>query len=258
MIPFTRILALILASAFCTSCMTASTPEPSPIAPRLFMAGDSTMASKDKRERPETGWGEKLPDYFRPELKIFNHAMNGRSSKSFRDEGRWQEILDQLRPGDYVFVQFGHNDQKINDPARFTNPYTGYRDNLKRFVEDTRARGATPVLLSSIVRRNFNDAGSLIDTHAPYPAVMRDLAREMKVYFIDLNTLSERLVLKHGVEGSLALYMHLPPRVNPNYPDGVADNTHLKPLGASEVARLVADTLCTSQHALSAYLNDCR
>ena len=221
------------------------------------MVGDSTMAVKKEDERPETGWGEMLTEYLDASVTFLNHAVNGRSSKSFRDEGRWQIVMEQLRPGDFVFIQFGHNDQKINDPARFTNPYSVYRHNLQRYVQDTRAQGATPVLLSSIVRRNFNPAGSLVDTHAPYPAVMRHLAGELNVDYVDLNTLSELLLLRLGEEASRDYFMHLPAGEHPNYPQGVEDNTHLNPKGARAIAGLVTDSLCTSKHPLSAHLRQC-
>lgn len=237
----------------CSANLYATDKQP----PILFMVGDSTMAIKLDEKRPETGWGEKLVAYFQPRLKISNHAMNGRSSKSFRDEGRWQAVLNQLQPGDYVFIQFGHNDQKVNDPARFTNPYSSYRANLQSFVEETRAKHAIPVLLSSIVRRNFNEQGTLVDTHGPYPAVVRQLANELEVAFIDLHTLSERLVSERGANDSRELYLHLQPGEHVNYPQGVEDNTHLNPAGADAIAGLVASQLCQSNLPLKKYLRSC-
>ncbi|MBR9911454.1 MAG: rhamnogalacturonan acetylesterase [Gammaproteobacteria bacterium] len=225
--------------------------------PRLFLVGDSTLSIKSADKRPETGWGEKLVEYVRPPLQIHNHARNGRSSKSFREEGLWQVVLDALQPGDFVFIQFGHNDQKVNDPTRFTNPYSSYRANLRRYVEEVRAAKATPLLLSSIVRRNFNAAGTLVDSHGPYPAVMRQLARDLEVEFIDLHTLSEQLVSKSGVERSRDLFLHLPAATHPNYPEGVADNTHLNPAGADAIAGLVVKELCQRQHPLHEQLRNC-
>src|SRR5215207_15654 len=122
--------------------------------PTVFLVGDSTMADKpDPARNPERGWGQLLPRFLDSGVVVRNHAVNGRSTRSFLDEGRWDSVVAVLRPGDVVVVQFGHNDQKIEDPKRFTNPYTAYRRNLARFVADARARGATPVLCSSIVRR---------------------------------------------------------------------------------------------------------
>ncbi len=224
--------------------------------PQLFLVGDSTMAVKAEDRRPETGWGEKLVAKFTTKISIQNHAVNGRSSKSFRDEGRWDTILKQLQPGDFVFIQFGHNDEKVNDPSRYTNPYSSFRANLKRYVEETRSHHATPLLLSSIVRRNFNTAGTLIDDHGPYPAVVRELARTMQIDFIDLNTLSEHFVSGLGVKESANYYLHVPAG-HPNYPKGKTDNTHLNPAGADAIASMVAKALCEKDIALKDYLKSC-
>jgi lysophospholipase L1-like esterase len=248
------LLILVISFLFVFATVAAIPPHKT----NLFLVGDSTMAIKKADRRPETGWGEKLRDLFKPSLIIHNHAVNGRSSKSFIAEGRWQTVIDQLQPGDFVFIQFGHNDQKANDPTRFTNPYSSYRKNLHRYVEDTRSRQATPILLSSIVRRNFNEAGTLIDDHGPYPAVMRELASYLQVDFIDLNTLTESFVSELGVEESAKYYLHVAPRSNNNYPDGKLDNTHLNPKGAKIVAQMVTNSLCEQSHNLSKFMIDCK
>lgn len=210
----------------------------------VFLIGDSTMADKPDPDRnPERGWGQMLPLFFDSEVAVRNFAVNGRSTKSFIDEGRWDEVLALLEPGDYVLIQFGHNDQKDQDPARYTNPYTGYRRNLERFVQDTRARGATPVLLSSIVRRNFNAHGVLEDTHGAYPWVARAVADDLGVPFLDLQLMSEDLVLQAGEEGSKALYVWTAPGAYEMYPEGRQDNTHLSVAGATQIARLAAKGL---------------
>lgn len=224
----------------------------------LYLVGDSTMSTYPAEVRPRTGWGEKLSDYFGSELTIHNHAMSGRSTKSFRDEGRWEQVLALLEPGDYVFIQFGHNDEKDYDPTRFTNPYSTYRYNLRRYVEETRKKQATPVLLSSIVRRSFNDTGSLLNSHGPYPEVMRQLALELDVAFIDMNTLSEQLVFSRGVEGSKELFLHLKPGAHPNYPNGVEDDTHFNQAGAEAMAELASKEICRQKLQLSRYLRDCK
>ena len=169
----------------------------------LYLIGDSTMADKkDPDENPEKGWGQMLPLALNDKIIVDNRAMNGRSSKSFRTEGRWKQILDSLKSGDFVFIQFGHNDQKEKDSTRYTNPYTQYRYNLERYVKETREKGATPILFSSITRRNFNEHGVLIDTHGAYPLVARLVADDLKVPFIDLQLLTEQLEISYGVEGS--------------------------------------------------------
>ena len=210
---------------------------------RIFMVGDSTMANKSENVSPETGWGQVFSSWFDSTLVVNNHAQNGRSSKSFIDEGRWEVVLNQLQKGDLVFIQFGHNDQKEKAPTRFTNPYTQYRFNLKRFVNETRAKGAVPVLFTSIVRRNFNEEGVLIDTHGAYTEVVRNVAAEMNVPFVDMQLLTEQLVVELGVDGSKAIFLHVEPG-HPNYPEGKIDNTHLNREGALRLAELAADELC--------------
>ena len=135
--------------------------------PTIYGIGDSTMANKVKpEENPERGWGQMLPLFFNDNITIDNRAVNGRSTRSFIAEKRWDDILKTLKKGDYVFIQFGHNDQKEKDSTRYTNPHTAYRHNLIRFVTETRAKGATPIIFSSIVRRNFNEKGVLISNNS--------------------------------------------------------------------------------------------
>lgn len=208
----------------------------------VFTIGDSTMANKEKPEiNPERGWCQMLQQFFNDSVEIKNHAVNGRSTKSFIDEGRWDVILDSLNPGDYVFIQFGHNDQKISDPKRYTNPYTAYRRNLEKFVNDTRLKGATPVLFSSIVRRKYNENGVLEDTHGAYPYITRQVAKELNVPFIDLQLKTEDLVNSLGEEKSKELYLWIEPNENEYFPDGKIDNTHLSVKGGNEVARLAIE-----------------
>ena len=145
----------------------------------IYTIGDSTMANKpNPEENPERGWVQMLPQFFNDNVIIKNHAVNGRSTRSFINEKRWDSIYKQLKKGDYVFIQFGHNDQKINSPKRYTNPHTAYRYNLIKFVEETREKEAIPVLFTSIVRRNFNEDGTLLDTHGVYPLVVHSVAQE--------------------------------------------------------------------------------
>jgi lysophospholipase L1-like esterase len=205
----------------------------------LYTIGDSTMANKpDPDENPEKGWAQMLPEFLDAELEVKNHSVNGRSTKSFIDEGRWKAVYDQLQKGDYVFIQFGHNDQKIKDSTRYTNPYTQYRYNLELFVKETRAKGAIPVLFSSIVRRNFNEQGVLVDTHGDYPLVVRMVAKDLEVPFVDLQALTEKLEIEYGPEKSKSLHLHFEPGENLYEPNGRHDDTHLSEKGASIIAIL--------------------
>ncbi|TFH00641.1 MAG: rhamnogalacturonan acetylesterase, partial [Calditrichales bacterium] len=140
----------------------------------LYMIGDSTMANKPLLENPERGWGQVFPEFFKDNVKIHNHARNGRSTKSFLDQGLWQAVLDSLKPGDYVMIQFGHNDQKISDSTRYTAPRTGYRTNLIRYVTESREKGASPILLTPVMRRRFDKDGKFYDAHGEYPDVVRE------------------------------------------------------------------------------------
>jgi lysophospholipase L1-like esterase len=210
----------------------------------IHLIGDSTMADKPNPEKnPERGWGQALPAFFDGRVLIRNHAVNGRSSKSFLKEGRWDSVKVALQKGDYVFIQFGHNDGKTTDSTRYTNPYTGYRRNLIRYVREAREKGAVPVLFTPIVRRNFNSSGVLEDTHGAYPHVMREVAEELKAPLVDLQLKSEDLVLSLGPEKSKELYLWVNPGAYEMFPDGKQDNTHFTEKGAIEMARLAVEGL---------------
>ncbi|MBN2613765.1 MAG: rhamnogalacturonan acetylesterase [Bacteroidales bacterium] len=208
----------------------------------IFMIGDSTMANKSPEAKPETGWGEVLQLFFSDDVKVSNHARNGRSSKSFIGEGLWQQVVDSLMPGDYVIIQFGHNDQKP-DTARHTDPFTSYKANLERYINEARAKGATPVLCTSIIRRKFNEEGKLIDTHGEYPAAVRLVAEEMNVPLLDLQKRTHSLVEELGDEESKTLFMHLGEGEYPNRPKSLKDDTHLRPEGAKVVAAMAVEEM---------------
>ena len=221
----------------------------------IYMVGDSTMADKpDPAKNPERGWGQAFPVFFNELVTVRNHAVNGRSSKSFIDEGKWNRVLSLLEPGDYVFIQFGHNDQKEYDPDRFTNVYSAYRRNLELMVRETRDKGGFPILLSSIVRRKFNDEGTLTDTHGPYPFVARMVALDNNVPFIDLQQMTEDRVSELGPDRSKELYLWVEPGEYDMYPDGRFDDTHLNVAGAREMAGMVARSIRDLDLPLAAYL----
>ena len=209
----------------------------------VYLIGDSTCATKKlDKQNPERGWGHMFQPLFDETVVVENHATNGRSTKSFRDEGRWARVYDKLRPGDYVFIQFGHNDQKINDSTRYSSP-AQYAENLRRYVCETREKGATPILLTPIVRRHFVD-GVLTDTHGDYPAAVRRVAAEESVTLIDMEPVTREWVAALGDEASKAFYMWVAPGVCPLHPDGRQDDTHLNVRGAHAVARMVGERLC--------------
>ncbi len=262
--------------------LTAFTPAKRNIT--IFTIGDSTMANKKlEGENPERGWGQMLSRYFTDDITIDNHAVNGRSSKSFIDEGRWDAVLSKIQKGDYVFIQFGHNDEK-DDPNRHTDPGTTFDANLKKFVEDTRAKGGIPVLFNSIVRRNFGKAdgnavanaikqddirngidpkapkdsieegATLIDTHGAYLISPKNVAKELNVTFIDLNSLTHKLVEGMGPQKSKELYLWVEPKTVPALPNGREDNTHLNVHGASVVAEMAVKAVAEAIPELQQYV----
>ncbi|SDK63657.1 DNA sulfur modification protein DndE [Catalinimonas alkaloidigena] len=209
---------------------------------RIFMIGDSTMANKPLDENPERGWGQLFPTLFDSTVAIQNHAVNGRSTKSFRDEGRWDSVMVQLQPGDWVFIEFGHNDEKSQDPSRYASP-KDYQKNLERFIKEAQAKGARPILLTPTVRRKFNANGQLEATHGDYPDAARKAAKKTKVPMIDMTVLTRELVSGLGDEASKRLYLWMPGGVYDRAPDGKQDDTHFSEYGALHMAGLVAREL---------------
>ncbi|MGX1129709.1 lysophospholipase L1-like esterase [Streptomyces glaucescens] len=200
----------------------------------IYIAGDSTAAQKYADAAPETGWGMALPFFLHQDRPVANHAVNGRSSKSFVDEGRLDVILGEIRPGDFLIIQFAHNDEKSGDPARYTEPWTTYQDHLRLYIDGARARGARPVLATAVERRRFDAAGSALPSHGDYPAAMRALAGEEGVALLDVQALSLALWQELGVEETKKYF---------NWTATEQDNTHFNPPGAIAVARLVVREL---------------
>jgi DNA sulfur modification protein DndE len=188
---------------------------------KIFLAGDSTMAAKAAEKRPETGWGEMLGQHFKSgKVVIENRAMNGRSTKTFISEGRWQKIVDELKKGDFVFVQFGHNDSSKDKGERYTPP-DDYKKNLIKLIDEVRAKDGNPVLMTPVMRRRFDKDGKFYDTHNEYPGIVRTVAHEYNVPLIDMHRSSEAVIVKYGVEDSKKLFLQLKPGENSNYPNGI-------------------------------------
>ncbi|MCR4915603.1 MAG: rhamnogalacturonan acetylesterase [Prevotella sp.] len=248
----------------------------------IFIIGDSTAANKGgiAEGKQERGWGMALQCYFDPDyILVDNHAVNGRSSLSFINEGRWDKVLQAMKPGDYVIIQFGHNDEKA-PKDRHTDPGSTFDYNLAKYVRETREHGGIPVLMNCVVRRNFfvsapeNDddeklrtttfqdgvkmveGDSLIDTHGLYRVAPRDVARRMNVLFVDANQITHDLEQGLGTEASKRLHMWFRPGEEPSEPKGKQDNTHYNVYGAHVVARLLADALCEQIPLLTKYRID--
>jgi lysophospholipase L1-like esterase len=209
---------------------------------RIFLLGDSTCARKSDDKRPETGWGMTFPSLVDKRWKVVNLAMNGRSTKSFLDEGLFALCLKDLQPGDWVLIQFGHNDSK-EDEERHTEPWTSFQDNLSFMADQVLARQARPLLLTPIARRRFDSQGNLIQTHGDYPWALRELAGRKGYPLLDMTEASADLLAASGPDGSKRLFLHLKPNQHPNYPDGIADDTHLNAEGALVIARIICDRL---------------
>jgi lysophospholipase L1-like esterase len=204
---------------------------------KLWLAGDSTMSIKDPKTYPETGWGMPFVQFFDSTITVENLAKNGRSTKSFIAEKLWQRISDGLQEGDYVFIQFGHNDE-VKTKATYTTPEE-YVANLTQFINETRSKKGIPILLTPVARRQFDSTGNVVETHKEYSALVRNLARQMNVTLIDLDKKSQELYQQMGPENSKLLFMHLQPGEHPNYMNGKVDNTHFNELGARRIAQIV-------------------
>jgi len=204
----------------------------------IFLAGDSTMAIKETKTFPETGWGMPFVYFWDSSVTVVNKAKNGRSTKSFISEGLWKSIVDDAKEGDYVFIQFGHNDESVEKKERYSTPDT-FKMNLTKFITETRAKKATPILLTPVSRRKFDKDGIAMETHAAYSVLVREVAKEQQALFIDLDEKSRALYQQFGEENSKLLFLQLKPGEHPNYPDGKIDNTHFSELGARLIAQIV-------------------
>jgi lysophospholipase L1-like esterase len=217
----------------------------------VYIIGDSTAANKAKDKYPETGWGMELQPFFNAQVNVDNRALNGRSTKSFINEKRWEAILTTLKEGDFVLIEFGHNDEKIENQKVGTS-LADFKLNLIKYVQETQAKKANPILLTPIVRRNFKD-GVLTDTHKGYPDVVRKLADSLHIPLIDMQRKTEKLISGLGDEPSKKMYNHVDSG-HVNYPKGLKDDTHLSPDGAKAFAALVAKGIKETKTRLSKHL----
>jgi lysophospholipase L1-like esterase len=209
---------------------------------KIFLAGDSTIAIKETKAYPETGWGMPFVSFWDSTVTVINRAKNGRSTKTFISEGLWKSIMDEAKDGDYVIIQFGHNDASKDKGERYATPDT-FKMNLTRFIKETREKKATPILFTPVSRRKFDKEGNTVETHKEYSALTKEVAKEQNVLFFDLDEKSRALYQHFGEEKSKLLFLQLEAGEHPNYPEGKVDNTHFNELGARLIAQLILKEL---------------
>lgn len=204
---------------------------------KVYLVGDSTISVKLVSKYPETGWGMPFAIFFDESVSVDNRAQNGRSTKSFITEGRWKSVTDSLNAGDYVFIQFGHNDE-VKTKKTYTTEEE-FKTNLEKYVGESLKAGAFPILITPVARRSFDTNGNVKESHEVYSEIVRNVAKDKKIPLIDLDKESMVLLQQMGVENSKLLFNKLAPGEHPNYPAGVDDNTHFNELGARKMAELV-------------------
>ena len=207
--------------------------------PTIYIIGDSTV---EDNTPPFRGWGWALPEYVAPGVQVANHAMSGRSSLSFMNEGRFAPVAEGMQPGDLLLIQFGHNDEK-DDAERHTDPATTFPQQLSLYCDAAIAKDAQPVLMTPVCRRFFVGADSILYTHGEYPAAIRKLAAERHIPLLDLKKASRALYLSLGEDKTAELFVRLAPGEHPDFPDGHDDKTHFNAHGAQVIAGLVADLM---------------
>jgi len=215
----------------------------------IFLAGDSTVVDQDVE--PWAAWGQMLPRFLNPGVLVANHAESGETIRSFVDEQRLAKILSLIQPGDYLLIQFGHNDQKPNGV-----PLDIYRTLLIDYIGKTRAKGATPVLVTSVNRRTFDSDERIINSLLPYTEAVRETAASQHVALIDLNAMSKTLFEAMGPEASMKAFMHYPANVYPNQTEPISDDTHFNSYGAYELARCVVRGIRNAKLPLTEFLNE--
>jgi lysophospholipase L1-like esterase len=231
-------------------CVESVVIAPNPRAVTVYIAGDSTVT--DQRKEPWAAWGQMLPRFFGPGVAVANHAESGESLKSFVGERRWPKLLETLRRGDYLLIQFAHNDQKPG--ASHVDAFTTYQQMLKEWIGEAKRRGATPVLVTSMPRRRFDDAGRIVNTLEDFPEAMRQLAAREQVALIDLNAMATTLFEALGPQGTLHAFVHYPAGSFPGQDKPLADDTHFNNYGAYELARCVVEGMRSAHLGIVANL----
>jgi len=220
--------------------------------PTIFLAGNSTVVNQE--HEPWASWGQMIPRFFDAKIAVANHAESGLALSSFLSSKRLEKILSVAKPGDYLFIEFGHNDQK--EKGEKAGAYNGYTERLYHFVEAFRAVGGIPVILTSTARRSFDTDGQLQYTLGEYPDAARKVAEELHVPLIDLNKMTRTFYETLGVEGSKQALVHYAANTFPDQPEPMQDNTHFNTYGAYQIAKMVLQGIKNNKLAIRKYIID--
>lgn len=218
--------------------------------PTVFLCGNSTVVDQDNE--PWCGWGQMIPRFFNEKVSFANYAESGESGNSFISARRLAKIASLIKPGDYIFVEFGHNDQKQTGPGK--GPWLSYTESLKEYIQVARKAGATPVLVTSMHRRRFDENGQVVNTLGEFPEAVRVLAKKENVALIELNNMSEVLYEALGPDESVKAFVHYPPNTFPNQPNALADNTHFNSYGGYQLAKCILEGIRTALPDLAKYI----
>jgi len=225
----------------------------------IYLASDSTVANWDPKYAPQAGWGMMLGKYFKDNIKVENNAIAGISSKTFITEGYFDKILQKIKPGDYLFIQFGHNDATPSRPERYTDPNTTFKDYINQYIDQTREKGATPVLITPVARRTYNEKTGLFShAYEDYSMAMKQIAQEKDVVLLDLSTRSKVYLETIGIENSKSIFLYVKPGESKGefYRNGIEDKTHFQEYGADQMAKLVIEEILLSPLPLKEYVID--
>ncbi|WP_372775550.1 rhamnogalacturonan acetylesterase [Mangrovibacterium sp.] len=231
-------------------CVSSMTIEEANDLPVIFLSGNSTVT--DQENEPWASWGQMFPRFLNAEIVVANYAESGETLKAFRGEKRLKKILSVMKPGDYLFIEFAHNDQKPG--SSHVEPFSGYQQQLRYFIKSAKEKGAETVLVTSTNRRKFDDKGNIVNTLEEYPDAMRQLAEEENIPLVDLNKMSKDLYESLGVENSKKAFVHYPAHTFPNQEKPLADNTHFNPYGAYQLAKCVVQGIIDQNHQLTKFV----
>lgn len=233
-------------------CVSAVEICPANELPTIFLAGNSTVT--DQEYEPWASWGQMFPCFLKPEVVVANFAESGETLLAFKREKRLEKILSLMKKGDYLLMEFAHNDQKPG--GNHLDAFTGYKEELRHYIGEVRSKGGIPVLVTSTNRRRFDENGKIINTLEDYPAAMRQLAKEEGLMLVDLNAMSKELYEALGPEASKKAFVHYPANSYPGQTQALADDTHFNPYGAYELAKCVLQSFVNNDFLLKKFVSD--